>query len=111
MPESEIYQKYLDPRALARVKNLELRTRQVVESALTEHRRTVAAALSGWAFSAIRVGSMTHRLSSVKGASMSEMRGADLVVEYLIREKVPYLFGYAGHGAVGLLDLALELEG
>ena len=35
---------------------------------------------------------------------MSEMRGADLVVEYLIREKVPYLFGYAGHGAVGLLD-------
>ncbi|MSO57749.1 MAG: thiamine pyrophosphate-binding protein [Thermoleophilia bacterium] len=35
---------------------------------------------------------------------MAEMRGADLVVEYLIREKVPYLFGYAGHGAVGLLD-------
>ena len=35
---------------------------------------------------------------------MPEMRGADLVVEYLIREKVPYLFGYAGHGAVGLLD-------
>src|SRR4029079_12923517 len=36
--------------------------------------------------------------------NMSEMRGTDLVVEYLIREKVPYLFGYAGHGAVGLLD-------
>ena len=35
---------------------------------------------------------------------MAEIRGADLVVEYLIREKVPYLFGYAGHGAVGLLD-------
>ncbi len=35
---------------------------------------------------------------------MSEMRGCDLVVEYLIREQVPYLFGYAGHGAVGLLD-------
>jgi acetolactate synthase-1/2/3 large subunit len=35
---------------------------------------------------------------------MTEMRGADLVVEYLLREKVPYLFGYAGHGAVGLLD-------
>lgn len=31
MPESDVYQKYLDPRALARVKNLELRTRQVVE--------------------------------------------------------------------------------
>ena len=35
---------------------------------------------------------------------MAEIRGADLVVEYLVREKVPYLFGYAGHGAVGLLD-------
>ena len=35
---------------------------------------------------------------------MPEMRGCDLVVEYLVREKVPYLFGYAGHGAVGLLD-------
>jgi hypothetical protein len=35
---------------------------------------------------AICVRSIGHRLSSVKGASMSEMRGADLVVEYLIRE-------------------------
>jgi acetolactate synthase I/II/III large subunit len=35
---------------------------------------------------------------------MPEIRGCDLVVEYLIKEKVPYLFGYAGHGAVGLLD-------
>src|SRR5437867_7318548 len=35
---------------------------------------------------------------------MAEMRGCDLVVEYLIKETVPYLFGYAGHGAVGLLD-------
>ena len=31
-------------------------------------------------------------------------RLTSFVVEYLIREKVPYLFGYAGHGAVGLLD-------
>ena len=36
-----------------------------------------------------------------RGEHMAEMRGCDLVVEYLIREKVPYLFGYAGHGAVG----------
>ena len=35
---------------------------------------------------------------------MAEMRGCDLVVEYLVREKTPYMFGYAGHGAVGLLD-------
>jgi len=35
---------------------------------------------------------------------LPEIRGTDLVVEYLIREKVQHLFGYAGHGAVGLLD-------
>ena len=35
---------------------------------------------------------------------MSEMRGCDLVVDYLIKEETPYIFGYAGHGAVGLLD-------
>jgi acetolactate synthase-1/2/3 large subunit len=39
---------------------------------------------------------------------MPEMRGCDLVVDYLIAEKVPYLFGYAGHGAVGLLDGVFE---
>jgi acetolactate synthase-1/2/3 large subunit len=32
------------------------------------------------------------------------MRGCDLVVDYLIKEETPYIFGYAGHGAVGLLD-------
>ena len=40
---------------------------------------------------------------------MAEMRGCDLVVEYLVREKVPYMFGYAGHGAVGLLDGVFSL--
>ena len=35
---------------------------------------------------------------------MAEIRGADLIVEYLIREKVKYIFGYAGHGAIGMLD-------
>ncbi len=35
---------------------------------------------------------------------MGEMRGCDLVVDYLIKEETPYVFGYAGHGAVGLLD-------
>lgn len=39
---------------------------------------------------------------------MAEIRGADLVTEYLVKEKVPYLFGYAGHGAVGLLDGVYE---
>src|SRR4051812_29776930 len=42
--------------------------------------------------------------TSARRGEMAEIRGCDLVVEYLIKEKVPYLFGYAGHGAVGLLD-------
>ena len=35
---------------------------------------------------------------------MAEIRGCDLIVEYLAREKVKYFFGYAGHGAIGMLD-------
>ncbi len=34
----------------------------------------------------------------------NEMRGADIIAEYLVKEKVPYILGYAGHGAIGLLD-------
>ena len=30
--------------------------------------------------------------------------GGDLIVEYLVREGVPYVFGLCGHGNVGLLD-------
>ncbi len=41
---------------------------------------------------------------------MPELRGADLVTEYLVREKVPYLFGYAGHGAIGLLDSVYDRQ-
>jgi acetolactate synthase-1/2/3 large subunit len=35
---------------------------------------------------------------------MPKMRGADIIAEYLIKEKVPYLFGLCGHGNIGLLD-------
>lgn len=34
------------------------------------------------------------------------LRGGDIIVEYLIKERVPYLFGVCGHGNVGLLDAA-----
>ena len=37
-------------------------------------------------------------------AGSNETRGADLIAEYLVKEKVPYILGYAGHGAIGLLD-------
>ena len=30
--------------------------------------------------------------------------GGEIIVEYLVRERVPYVFGVCGHGNVGLLD-------
>ena len=35
---------------------------------------------------------------------MAEYRGNEVIAEYLIKEQVPYIIGYAGHGAIGLLD-------
>jgi acetolactate synthase-1/2/3 large subunit len=32
------------------------------------------------------------------------LNGGEIIVEYLAREKVPYVFGVCGHGNVGLLD-------
>ena len=32
------------------------------------------------------------------------MKGGELITEFLIGEKVPYIFGICGHGNVGLLD-------
>ncbi len=35
---------------------------------------------------------------------MAKMKGGELIAEYLIQQKVPYLFGICGHGNVGILD-------
>jgi acetolactate synthase-1/2/3 large subunit len=35
---------------------------------------------------------------------MAELRGNEIIAEYLVKQKVPYLIGYAGHGAIGMLD-------
>jgi thiamine pyrophosphate-dependent acetolactate synthase large subunit-like protein len=35
---------------------------------------------------------------------MARMKGAELITEYLIKNKVPYVFGIGGHGNVGMLD-------
>lgn len=32
------------------------------------------------------------------------MKGGELIAEYLIQQKVPYIFGICGHGNVGILD-------
>ncbi len=35
---------------------------------------------------------------------MAKMKGGELIAEYLIKQKVPYIFGICGHGNVGILD-------
>jgi acetolactate synthase-1/2/3 large subunit len=35
---------------------------------------------------------------------MSNIKGGEFIIDFLIREKVPYIFGVCGHGNVGLLD-------
>ena len=36
------------------------------------------------------------------------MKGGQVITEFLIREKVPYVFGICGHGNVGMLDALHE---
>src|ERR1700752_28028 len=35
---------------------------------------------------------------------MPRMKGAELIVEYLVENNIPYVFGICGHGNVGMLD-------
>src|SRR5437899_10675676 len=35
---------------------------------------------------------------------MARMKGGELIAEYLIKQKMPYIFGICGHGNVGILD-------
>ena len=36
--------------------------------------------------------------------------GAEIIVDYLVRQKVPYLFGVCGHGILGFLDAAYDRQ-
>jgi len=38
------------------------------------------------------------------------MKGAEIILEFLAREKVPYIFGICGHGNVGLLDSLYDYQ-
>jgi acetolactate synthase-1/2/3 large subunit len=38
------------------------------------------------------------------------MKGGELIAEYLVQEKVPYIFGICGHGNVGILDALYEVR-
>ncbi len=39
---------------------------------------------------------------------MSQLKGSEIIVEHLIAERVPYLFGLCGHGIIGLMDAAYD---
>lgn len=39
---------------------------------------------------------------------MTKMKGGEFIVDYLIKQKVPYVFGICGHGNVGILDALYE---
>jgi acetolactate synthase I/II/III large subunit len=39
---------------------------------------------------------------------MTKVRGADIIVDSLIKERVPYIFGVMGHGLYGLMDVLSE---
>ena len=47
---------------------------------------------------------MVSPLDSAHAAPPAKQTGADLIVDYLIREKVPYIFGLCGHGNIGFID-------
>ena len=39
---------------------------------------------------------------------MTTMSGGEFIADFLVREKVPYVFGLCGHGNVGFLDALYE---
>jgi acetolactate synthase-1/2/3 large subunit len=41
---------------------------------------------------------------------MAKMKGGELIAEYLVKQKVPYVFGICGHGNVGILDPLYEVR-
>src|SRR5437773_8684563 len=43
-------------------------------------------------------------------ATPNILNGGQVIVDYLVREKVPYVFGLCGHGNIGLLDGLFERQ-
>ena len=41
---------------------------------------------------------------------MAKLKGSEIIVDHLVKEGVPYLFGLCGHGDIGLMDAALDRQ-
>ncbi len=42
--------------------------------------------------------------------SSNPMNGGEIIVDYLVREKVPYIFGLCGHGIIGFMDALYDRQ-
>ena len=49
-------------------------------------------------------------LAGALGAKPARRKGGELIAEFLVREKIPYVFGICGHGNIGLLDPLYEVR-
>src|SRR5690606_5832957 len=49
-------------------------------------------------------------LSDKRESDMPNMKGGELIAQYLVQEKVPYIFGICGHGNVGILDALYDVK-
>ena len=43
--------------------------------------------------------------------TLNQLNGGQVIIDYLIREKVPYVFGLCGHGNIGIIDAMHERAG
>ena len=41
---------------------------------------------------------------------MAKLKGSEIIIDHLVKEGVPYLFGLCGHGDIGLMDAALDRQ-
>src|SRR5207247_8773951 len=49
-------------------------------------------------------------VSMLKRSSDNRLNGGQVIVDYLIREKVPYAFGLCGHGNIQFIDALHERQ-
>ncbi len=43
-------------------------------------------------------------------AAEATMNGGEIIVDYLVQEKVPYIFGICGHGIIGFMDALYDRQ-
>ena len=49
-------------------------------------------------------------VGATDGSKRMTKKGGELIAEFLVKEKIPYVFGICGHGNVGLLDPLYEVR-